>query len=180
MTTLPNPPPVDLQRLIDMHLACILPMDEEIKSFAPTLIVQHFDPARDKAGMDVLVLAVNFNEPEEKHNTLTQLGKKYYDDRLLPSGVALASEAWVSSQLNSMPSLADDRKEVIIIAAQGIKKGDPDYLRAGGFMPLNRDKKGNIIKSTFVQNDNITFCFSLLDYFYEGFFGEILRKKGRR
>lgn len=180
MTTLPNPPPVDLQQLIDMHIQCMLPEGEEIKSFAPTLIVQHFDPALDKSGLDVIVLAMGFNEPEEKHMTLKQLGKKYYDDRKLPSGIALASEAWISSQITSRPSEADDRKEVIIIAAQGLVKGGPDYLRSGGLMPLNRDKKGNILRSTFIQMDDVKMVSGLLDYFYRGFFGEMLREKGTR
>lgn len=171
-------PFIDLQQLIDMHIQCMLPEGEEIKSFAPTLIVQHFDPAQDKSGLDVIVL-VDF-KPEEKHMTLEQLGKKYHDDRRLPCGVALASEAWISSQINSRPSEADDRKEVIMIAAQGIKRGDPDYLRAYGFMPLNRDKKGNILRSTFIQMDDMKMVSGLLDHFYNGFFGEMLREKGRR
>lgn len=180
MTTLPSAPQVDLQQLIDMHIRCMLPDDEEVKSFSPTLIVQHFDPANGESGLDVIVLAMDFNEPEEKHSTLEKLGKKYYDDRKLPCGVAMASEAWVSSQLNSRPSEADDRKEVIFIAAQGVIKGGPDYLRAGGFMPLNRDKKGNIIRGTFFQSDNMEMKSGLLDHFYRGFFGESLKDKGRR
>lgn len=165
-------PKCNLQELVDAHIKTIHDIIKGgEKSFAPTLIVESLQPleAGDKPQWDVIVLAGDTYE--QRHEILGKLGRKYYGERRVPIGIAFASEAWISKQTHVMPSQADDRAEVLFIAAKSIH--GEQLIQS---MPITRDKNGNIIESAFITRSDMTSDMLLLDKFYRGFFGKFLEE----
>lgn len=176
----PSIPSCQLQELVEAHIKCI---HEHLKagtdSFAPTLLVESIRPLEEDADarhLDVIVIAVDEKAHEKRHEIMETLGKKYHDEQRLPLGIAFASEAWTSTTLHCRPSEADDRQEVLFIAAKSIN-GEAIMQT----MPLARDKDGNIIEAAFVARDEWSDAHTfLLDSFFAGFWKPYLEQRNRR
>jgi len=171
-----KPPTCNLTKLIESHILCVHKfLAAGCDNFAPTLLVEYYDPfGEEKTCLDVLLIAGDFNDHEDKHTVMETCGAKYYKEQHLPIGIALASEAWMSHTPHCMPRDADDRREVLMIAAKSIQ-GECIFEQ----MPITRDKKGHIIEAPFVRLDWKA-DMRLLDHFYKGFFVQAKEFASRR
>lgn len=167
--------------IIDAHIAGTHGiLADGCKNFCPKLIVQAIDPFKcEKPEPEYIcvIIADDFNEPDEKHGVMEKIGREFYHKQKLPLSVSMTSEAWRSSNQEGIrPSESDDRQEVIILSALGI-----DGSTELQMMPFKRDKKQNIIEGPFIRHSGGIVECRLLESFYAGFWGEYGKEeKGMR
>jgi hypothetical protein len=95
--------------------------DQTHTSWTPTIAVLcRSDPFCEGTNKIVMVvLNVPFNEDDEKHLAMTNVGRKLFDDRIIPAGAIFSSEAWMSrhdpNEPRREPRHAANRREVIIV-----------------------------------------------------------------
>lgn len=111
-------------------------------SWAPTLMVfgRAFDDGPDaQEKPELIVLAIPFNEHEEKHAALEKIGRSFYERKIFPAAVCLTSEVWRSTRTDCEPRNDPDREEGLMIVATTADKS----ATIMGFIPVIR-LRGNM------------------------------------
>lgn len=79
----------------------------------------------NKRGTIVIAMDVDFNDTEEKHKLLENVGAKLAKDKEVVLAAVLISEAWTSRaaiEEDVQPRYASDKREAIVIAGMSIDK----------------------------------------------------------
>lgn len=90
--------------------------DKETTAIAPQLHVLFTDKTAERS-IDVYMLDVDFNDSEIKRAIMADLGKKLAEQKQVALAIGLMSEAWLSRQVDRMPSESADRQECVIVTA---------------------------------------------------------------
>lgn len=149
------------------------------QSWAPALAVKVKDSPDDEGGIMMCVLSVPFNEREEKHAVMRNMGRMVYQAEKIPVAVVLSSECWMSTRRNGPktphcePRHDPARQEGIVVfgATMGIKHA------AVAFAQVERDADGNMKVAPFEEISKSEPS-PLLQSFFLGFFETTARKMG--
>jgi hypothetical protein len=145
-----------------------------------------FVMARNMEGEKKLVivaLATDFNDTDDKKRALSTVGKKFYEEQLLPVAVFMNCEAWVASMKKEeyeknpvMPRDHPDKKEVALLA--GAEIGCKHFSLS--WAPISRDENNKPTVGSWQSQDPDKMHMPILGYFYQGFFEEIAKKHEAR
>lgn len=136
-------------------------------NLSPTLLVAYRDyDDMGEVKRALYALAVPFNEHEEKHLIMTQLGLMAYQAKQIPLAVCLTTEAWMSEQRVDGPRMQprDDpaRREAAVIACMTLDRKC--------FMSTNVYTRGvgnRIVLSEWDDLDGA--AFPIVDSFWRGY-----------
>lgn len=170
-----------LTELMQSHMAWITKClsDGDHKSWTPSLAALVKAHPDDKGELFLHVLAVPFDEHEEKHDAMMQIGRSIYQAKKIPVAAVLASEAWMSKQRPGQvaeycePRHDPMRQEGIIIFGLTIDGKHALITHA----PFERDAKENIKAEAFGEIMKGA-KLALLASFYRGFFEVPMAKAG--
>lgn len=158
------------------------------KSLMPVVFVHHRRFVEGNMLSDIehtiVVIGQGFNDADEKRSVMKKIGAKFFDEKLFPVAIFMASEAWMSminlkdrdkkdfdiSKL-PLPSKDPNRKECIMIAGK-TTSGD---CNIGIMIPIKRDE------NEYMQRDGEETRTKeletyLLNQFFHGFFHKIANK----
>ncbi len=147
------------------------------ESLTPELVVITRGPEL-KDEIVLCCLAVPFNEAKEKHDIMTKIGKKFFEEETVVLAVILVSEAWLSTRpIESKEPLVQprhdpNRKEHIIVVGSGMQQNQRIVIAT----PIKRDGK-NRMHVDGAPNEMTGGHFALLDYFWRGYFATLLEKQ---
>lgn len=189
---LPSPDAMDItdekfKELADLTLKCIEAMvfDGKSKSLMPMLVVHHrkFVEGNMLSDMEQTLVSISsdFNDGEVKRQTIRAIGNKFFEDKLFPVAVFMASEAWMSTlpegtkeeDIDKQPMPRDDpnRKEVVMIAG----RTTAGECTVGITIPFKRDANEFMVKDGEVITTDALEMY-LLNNFFRGFFEKIVSK----
>lgn len=189
---LPPPEAMDItnekfKELADMTLKCIeaVAFDGKSKSLMPMIAVHHrkFVEGNMLSDMEQTLVSIgsDFNDGEVKRQTMRAIGMKFFEDKLFPVAVFMASEAWMSQapfgtseeDIDKLPMPRDDpnRKEVVMIA--GRTTGGECTI--GITIPFKHDPNEFMVKDGEVITTDALEMYLLNNFFY-GFFEKIMAK----
>lgn len=159
------------------------------KALDPVLFVHHRSFVEGGMMSDIehsiVMIADGFGDEEHKRRTLRQIGARFFEEKLFPVAIFMASEAWMSTidandikdvDLDKLPMPSQDpnRKECIMIAGRSTDcKIGVNILN----IPIIHDKDGNMIRN----GENVVtkeLEMYLLNQFFHGFFEKVAGKGG--
>ncbi len=138
--------------------------DDRPKSLAPSLSVLTAEKPGGEEKVMVFALYVPFNEHDEKHNLLLNLGRQVYGLRTFPLAAVLTSEAWVARDSDVEPRHNPERRENVVVAGLGLDRKTSVLMTA----EVTRGEHGGMVVGEFGEKEGASF--PLVDRFYQGFF----------
>lgn len=163
------PTPNDIERLTRQGANLIAHwVADHPDSFTPHLIVEAKTGPDAEPELCVFVLAVDFNEDDEKRAILKQIGRSFWDSKKFPIGIVLCSECWVAERAVEAPHIEPrhdpNRREALVAFSLSMCRRIAMTISS----PVDRCD-GKIAAGQFgeLQRDSQNY---LLHAFYDGFY----------
>jgi hypothetical protein len=150
-------------------------LSDKPESLIPQLVIVGKSMSGE-VGLTVCMLAVDFNEDNEKRGTLFGMGYKFYENEEVPLAIFLATEAWLSHKKGMEPRQDPDKEEVIVIFGLSWNGEHQSMVH----IPVSREN-GKLIAGAVQTHeaDGKVECF-LLRHFFQGFVAHWAEKVGLR
>jgi len=192
---MPDPSAMDItdekfKELCDMTVRMVekVGLHGKEKSLMPVIFVHHRSIVEGGMLSDiehtVVGIADGFNDGDKKREIVRKIGRKIWDQKLLPVAIFMASEAWMSHidvkdkknvDLDNlpMPSKDPNRKECLMIAGRTISYD----CKIGIMIPIKRDENDYMHRDMDLEEIKTKdLDMYLLNHFFHGFFEKLVSK----